>query len=603
MRLAHEAMPLAMDQAFRYAINAVGAYRGRGTSIPDAPQHRQRPTDLGSSARHASGAWHLGGLNVSDPCPRRGRSCLAAGLILAVTLPQFIWGLGDCNIWIPLEARYALVAREMSEAGQWIVPHLGGQVYPDKPPLLFWAMALISSLGSGVTEWTARLPSAFAAIAVCLVTWGMGARLFSPHAGLFAALILSTSGGFFWSGRQALPDMLLTLWTTGACWALWEWVVAKRRSAAIVAGLCMGLATLTKGPVGFMLPVFATLAYLMVRRDWRAVSGRDGLLCLGTFLSLTLTWFLPALGQEGMAYAQATLWHHTLQRYVRAWEHTGPWYFYLGAFPAEFLPWTLFLPQALIYGALQRHPRTREGWWFTLCWLVAILVFFSSSTGKRDIYILPTFPAAALLVGWIWSCWWDTVPDGELGWTIRLPTIMLVLGLWGVAAGIWRAGGGLAPHNRALLLPHTPEMRFWICLLLVMMGTCIGAAALARRSQLVYVSIVGLSWLTMLTAVLWVYTPQFNARYPTKSFTAVIDAEVTPDQPLRLCGPLNDLALRWNLGRFVPTLPEIPEVIHYLGGDGEAVCVIGAEAYQRLREETGRSLRIMARQEFDRSTL
>src|SRR6266545_3532846 len=168
MRLAHEAMPLAMDQAFRYAINAVGAYRGRGTSIPDAPQDRRRPTDLGSSARHASGAWHLGGLKVFDPCPRRGGSCLAAGLILAVTLPQFIWGLGDCNIWIPLEARYALVAREMSEAGQWIVPHLGGQVYPDKPPLLFWAIALLSSLGSGVTAWTARLPSAGAAIGVCI---------------------------------------------------------------------------------------------------------------------------------------------------------------------------------------------------------------------------------------------------------------------------------------------------------------------------------------------------------------------------------------------------------------------------------------------------
>src|SRR5215831_13166364 len=114
---------------------------------------------------------------MSAPRPFRDHTWPAAGLILAVTLPQFIWGLGACNIWIPLEARYALVAREMSEARQWIVPHLGGQVYPDKPPLLFWAMALISSLGSGVTEWTARLPSACAAIAVCLVTWGMGARL------------------------------------------------------------------------------------------------------------------------------------------------------------------------------------------------------------------------------------------------------------------------------------------------------------------------------------------------------------------------------------------------------------------------------------------
>jgi len=107
----------------------------------------------------------------------------------------------------------------------------------------------------------------------------------------------------------------------------------------------------------------------------------------------------------------------------------------------------------------------------------------------------------------------------------------------------------------------------------------------------------------MLTVVLWVYTPQFNARYPIKSFAAVINTTVQPNQPLRLCGPLNDLALGFNLGRFVPTLPEIPEVIHYLGEGREAFCVVGAEASQRLREETGRPFRIVARQEFDRSTL
>jgi hypothetical protein len=90
---------------------------------------------------------------------------------------------------------------------------------------------------------------------------------------------------------------------------------------------------------------------------------------------------------------------------------------------------------------------------------------------------------------------------------------------------------------------------------------------------------------------------------PDKSFAAVINTTVQPNQLLGLCGPLNDLALGFNLGRFVPTLPEIPEVIHYLGEGREAFCVVGAEAYQRLREETGRPFRIVARQEFDRSTL
>src|SRR5262245_47662648 len=122
---------------------------------------------------------------------------MALGLIAAVTTLQFFLGLGARYIWIPLEARYALVAREMLETAHWLLPHLGGAVYADKPPLLFWSIALVSAIGPGVTECTARLPSAFAAIGVCLFTWRLGVKLFSPTAGLLAAFILATSGGFF----------------------------------------------------------------------------------------------------------------------------------------------------------------------------------------------------------------------------------------------------------------------------------------------------------------------------------------------------------------------------------------------------------------------
>ena len=324
---------------------------------------------------------------------------MAAALIAALTLPQFLFGLGERQIWIPLEARYALVSREMLDTHQWILPHLGGEVYADKPPLLFWSIAFFASLGSGVTEWTARLPTALAAVGVCLVTWRTGVQLFSSPAGLMAALVLATSGGFFWSGRQALPDMLLTLWTTCAFYALWEWFSEQRPQAALIAGICMGLATLTKGPVGLILPALSGLMYLAAQRQLPKLWGQNALICLAAFLGVTLSWFVPAVALGGLEYAQTTLLHHSLERYLQAWEHSAPWYFYLGAFPAEFLPWTLFLPQALLAGARLRQNQQQEGWWFACCWLVTILGFFSISTGKRDIYILPAFPAAALLVG------------------------------------------------------------------------------------------------------------------------------------------------------------------------------------------------------------
>jgi 4-amino-4-deoxy-L-arabinose transferase-like glycosyltransferase len=530
---------------------------------------------------------------------------MAGALIAAMTVPQFLFGLGDRNIWIPLEARYALVAREMLEAGHWILPRLGGQVYADKPPLLFWSIALVSALGSGVTEWSARVPTALAAIAVCLVTWRMGVRLFSATTGFLAALVLATSGGFFWSGRQALPDMLLTLWTTGACWALCEWFTGKGRQAAIMAGVCMGFATLTKGPVGLVLPTLSGLMYLTVRRHFQRpqLSAWDVLMCGGAFLGVTLTWFAPAVVQGGLEYAQATLVHHSLERYARAWEHTAPWYFYLGAFPAEFLPWTLFLPQALIAGVNLRRRQGQEGWWFALCWLVVILGFFSLSTGKRDIYILPAFPAAALLVGWVWSCWWCRAPDPRSVWTMYLPAVVLALTFWGLAMGIWWVVDGLLPSRSMMLLPATLEMGIWSSSLFTVLGLLLGSAAIARRTRLLYASIVGCTWLAMLVMVAAVYTPQFNQRYPIKSFAATIQAHVASDRPLRLYGSMNDLALRFNLGRVVPEMHHPSDVIRFLEGEEEVFCVIEAEEYQRLGELTGERFPVLARQDFDRATL
>jgi hypothetical protein len=109
--------------------------------------------------------------------------------------------------------------------------------------------------------------------------------------------------------------------------------------------------------------------------------------------------------------------------------------------------------------------------------------------------------------------------------------------------------------------------------------------------------------MAMLMTVVWVYTPQFNRRYPIKSFAAEVQAQVAQDTPLQLCGPMNDLALRFNLGRFVPALRQTSDVIHYLERDEEGFCVIEAEGYQRLGERTGRFFPIVARQEVDRLTL
>jgi hypothetical protein len=210
------------------------------------------------------------------------------------------------------------------------------------------------------------------------------------------------------------------------------------------------------------------------------------------------------------------------------------------------------------------------------------LGFFSLSSGKRDIYILPAFPAAALLVGWFWSCWWERARDGWAAWAVRLPAFALALGLMGFAGGIWGGVEKVFPSKSTLLLPASAGVRLWMCALCVLAATLIGAAALTRRVRWLYVSVMGCTWLAMLTVVVWVYTPQFNVRYPIEAFAAKVNAEVPPDIPLQLCGPLNDLALRLNLGRHPTALSEMPEVRDYLGGEGKVYCVIDSEFYRQL---------------------
>ena len=131
----------------------------------------------------------------------------------------------------------------------------------------------------------------------------------------------------------------------------------------------------------------------------------------------------------------------------------------------------------------------------------------------------------------------------------------------------------------------------------------LGSAAIAGQIRVMYILIAGCTWLAMVMTVVWVYTPQFNDRYPIKSFTTEVRARVASDRPLQLCGPMNDLALRFHLGRFLPELSQSVEVVHYLEQDGEVFCIIEADWYQQLGKSTGRSLPILAGREFGRSML
>jgi len=329
-------------------------------------------------------------------------------LLVAFCLVFFFLNLNQWDLWNPDEPRYAHVAREMVDRGDWILMHFNGKMYDDKPPFFFWMIAFSSFLSGGFTPFSARFPSAFFGTLTVLLTFLLGKRLYSSRTGLLGALILATSVEFFYLATRANIDVTLTFFTTASLFCFLVWNQSRRgeetrpdhfRGRSIYGFyIGMAVATVTKGPVGLALPLVVALVYLFARKDWRGFKEMKLLPGMMLMVALVLCWYLPAVLKGGQVYLHATLFKQTIDRYATGWSHVKPFYYYFLNFPVEFLPWFLFLPAGFVYGFSRESLRKRKAFLFLLTWLVAIFIVFSISKGKRGLYLLPLYPAASLIV-------------------------------------------------------------------------------------------------------------------------------------------------------------------------------------------------------------
>ena len=320
--------------------------------------------------------------------------------LLALTLILFFTGLGGRDFWAPVEPRYAEIVRIMFAKGEWIVPTVNGDLYTDKPILYFWLALIASNIAGGVSEWTVRSPAALGGIGFVLATYFVGRDFFSPKVGLIAGTVLATSVRVIWEARWAHIDMLfgffflLTIYF-GARSLLGEG--GKRE--ILWAYIFMGLAVLTKGLIGVVLPALLLAAFASVRRDWSLIVDAKLQFGIPIFLLIVAPWFyLVNSATDGRWLADFIYIHH-LQRYTE-WEgHRHPFFYYFKTLPVDFLPWTVFAIPAIVgyfpYRQLLQRP---QALYFSLCFLVVFL-FFGLSDSKRDLYLLPLMPALALLVG------------------------------------------------------------------------------------------------------------------------------------------------------------------------------------------------------------
>jgi 4-amino-4-deoxy-L-arabinose transferase-like glycosyltransferase len=358
-------------------------------------------------------------------------------------------GYGLRDPWPADEPRFVLVAKQMVESGDWWFPHRGGELYPDKPPLYFWLLAASHCL-IGSWRWSFLLPSLLSGLGVLWLVHDLGRRLWNRRAGLFAAAAVLCALQFVYQFKRAQIDPTLVFVTTlsfyGLCRHLllgphWRWFWTGCFAA--------GVGVVLKG-VGF-LPLLALLPFAAMRRwRWQGIAelgrGNGWRWSLGAaaFLAAISLWLLPMLwlasrsgAAEHQAYVQNLLFKQTAERYADPWHHYEPaWYFLevIGLFWAPF---------SLAFFWLWRDWRT--AWrardarvWLPLAWGSLVLVFFSASAGKRDMYILPALPAFALAAAPALPALLERQGFRRLLWVFALLLSLLLLAL-GVAGAFTEA--------------------------------------------------------------------------------------------------------------------------------------------------------------------
>lgn len=302
----------------------------------------------------------------------------------------------------PDEARYAEIGREMLSSGDWIVPTLNGKPYFDKPPMFYWLIAGSFQL-FGTNETAARHVPAAAAFLTLLVTFAFGRRLVGARAALLAVFMLAVMTGFVHCGRFLILDGVLTLFVTLALFAAHEAVCGERLrwSWWLTAAFSCALGVLTKGPVALMLVVPPIVGYAWLNRHRARPSLTHWCAALALVSAVTAPWFL-AICLRSPEFAREFFIDHHLKRFFAGHYHDRPIWFYAPVLLIGCMPWTpLLFPLAHFLFARSANVRALRSpaLGFLVLWASWCVLFFSLSRGKLPPYILPAFPAIALLLG------------------------------------------------------------------------------------------------------------------------------------------------------------------------------------------------------------
>jgi 4-amino-4-deoxy-L-arabinose transferase-like glycosyltransferase len=502
-------------------------------------------------------------------------------IILAVGTLLFLFNLGGRDLWEPDESRYAVIAREMRETGNWVLPHLNGEIYAEKPPLFFWLVNLSTFFLGENSELANRLPSALAGLITLFVTFLFGEKLFHPRVGFLSAMVLGTSFLFLQLSRWMMLDSLMTLFFLLTLYYFHLGVEKEegRRKYYLLAGLFMGFGVLTKGPLAYLpLPIFFVFTFF--KRNLRKFWCRDLLRGFSLSAIIALIWWIPACWIGGRDYIHWLLFKQAVGTYIEGGVHfhPEPFYFYFVRFPAEFFPWIVFLPTAFILGLRKEFDKRKE-FLFLSVWFFFLFLFFTLSIGKKDNYLLPLYPAAALMVGSLWDLGFQS-EEGKKGFLsgLLLLTFLFLTGIVFLLSDIpQRLYSGIMAYR---------SLGLFILLYLVAGSFLSFLVFVKKKKRASFISLV-IAFAFFYLHLSYSIPPKFNPQRSAKAFSERILKRMGPGDELKTCFLQSNGLIYYTQKVYIESIQSKDRFLEILNSPQRVYVVVYAEVLDILKKETG----------------
>ncbi len=489
-------------------------------------------------------------------------------LLLLLCAALYFPYLGNTPFFDKGEPREALAVQDIIQRGEWLFPLKRATAIPSKPPLFHWSAALTSKATGKLDEATIRFPSALYATLGVLLVYLLGRRLFGAPVGLLGGAILATTLIYQNQALSARVDMTLGFFVSASLllfYALYRGILTHRLCYFALYAL-VGLGTLAKGPLGLLLPALVMAIFLAAKRRWDLIGKFAFHPGVALTLFLVVGWYGLAITRGGEGFVNRQLLAENLNRFFGGSGHSHAVFYYLPYLFSLGLPWSLFLPFLLWDGFRRGAPADDDRLFFKI-WLAVMFLFFSLSAGKRPVYLLPLYPALALLT----ALWIDDHVELAGARRLLFRGLAIFAGLVGtvllaIAVGaLWNQEPGwfflpiaklLKPKDRAnLALVHNALNSFGALFTVVLLVTTALWFYLGRWFW--FGRLRAAAWVIVLNALPFMFIsrgvllPVIAADKSYRSFMDEVNRRVTPNDKLTIYGEFNSDPLLFYRGSFI----------------------------------------------------